>query len=310
MRRNTSFMPLIDARVLGLFWITVAIAAVWEPAAGAQDLLRGRTRDLVMDAEFEEPVFGQRPIGDAEFDRLVFGSEGAVQLRRRLEFSLTARVSRVDRICLLSDAQRKKLQLAGRGDIKQFFDRVESSRRKLRQEPLDRTALQSVLKEIRRLPHGARPELFGAKSLFEKILSRTLTAEQLARYETVTLREHVARHRATIKWVVGNLDSTLQLSRAQHHQLEALLVEETQPPERFGEYDYYGVVYQMSLFPEKKIRRILEDEQWVKLARQFAEASRLGPTLREGGFLPAGGVARTAPARGHRPATGNDNPQG
>jgi hypothetical protein len=159
-------------------------------------------------------------------------------------------------------------------------------------------------------PHGARPELFGQNSLFAKILTRTLTAEQIARYETTMQKERVARHRATIKWVVGSMDNTLELSPAQHRQLEELLVEETQPPVRFGEYDYYGVVFQMSLLPEKKLRRILEDRQWVKLTRQFAEASRLGPTLKEGGFLPGGGVAKTAPIRERGLPARDENQEG
>jgi hypothetical protein len=304
-------MNLIGPAPLGCLWTVVVLAAAaWEPPARAQELLVPRQREMLWDAEFDEVVPGARPIGDAEFDRWVFGTEGPAHFRRRLEFSLTARVSGVDRICLLSEVQRKKLELAGQGDIKQFFDRVESSRRKLREEPLDRRAAQAILAEFRRRPSRPRAELFGGNSLFEKILKRTLTTDQLARYETVTHAEHVARHRDTIKWVVGSMDTALRLSPAQHRQLERLLVEETQPPKRFGEYDYYGVLFQMSLLPEKKLTRILEDDQWAKLKMQLAEASRLGPALKEGGFLPADEVAKSAPRRGNRAAAGSDNPQG
>src|SRR5437867_3109060 len=45
---------------------------------------------------------------------------GAVTLRSRLESSLQREVSRVDQMYGLTPEQMKKLELAGRGDIKRF----------------------------------------------------------------------------------------------------------------------------------------------------------------------------------------------
>ncbi len=247
------------------------------------------------------------PVSDEQFNSWIFGSAGAAQFRRRIEFSLTARVSGVDRICLLTDAQRKKLYLAGRGDIKRFFDRVDAHRRKAREGAIDAATLRVILQEVGRGTPNSRPDLFGDESMFAKVLKSTLTADQLARYQTVTRDEFVAHHRSTIKWVVTNMDSTLRLSPAQHRKLEELLVAETQPPRRFGEYDYYGVLFQMSLLPAHKLKRIFDDEQWGTLSLQLAEATRLAPALKAGGFLPVDEIAA-------RPGAGagsqDEKPQG
>ena len=52
---------------------------------------------------------------------LVGGTDAA---RFRLETILAARVDKIARQCGLTEVQKKKLLLAGRGDIKRFFDRV------------------------------------------------------------------------------------------------------------------------------------------------------------------------------------------
>jgi len=255
----------------------------------------------------------QRVKGDiaAElFSQWVFGSERAERFRRRSEFSLTARVSDVDRICPLTAVQKKKLLLAGGRDIKRFFDRVEETRKKLDRESIVRVELQTILQEFPRWSPNSRPDLFGEKSLFSKALKNTLTAEQLARFQKVTRDQVVARHRTTIAWVVGIMDTDLRLSKEQHRQLEELLVKETRPPRRFGEYDYYGVMFQVSRLPEASLRPILDDHQWDKLSRQVAEAVRLERMLKDEGFVPDDQVAEAATGGREQPSARPLQPRG
>jgi hypothetical protein len=101
----------------------------------------------------------------------------------------------------------------------------------------------------------------------------------------------VSHHRTTISWVVGVMDTTLQLSEDQHRRLEQLLIKETRPPRRFGQYDYYGVMFQVSRLPKEGLRPIFNDYQWGKLSLQLAEAARLEQTLKDEGFVPEEQVA-------------------
>jgi hypothetical protein len=106
------------------------------------------------------------------------------------------------------------------------------------------------------------------------------------------------------------MDTTLRLTTEQHRQLEQLLIKETRPPRRFGEYDYYGVLFQVSRLPEQSVRPILDDFQWGKLSLQLAEAIRLEQTLKEGGFVPEDKVADAAPGRGAQPLSRAAKPRG
>jgi hypothetical protein len=60
-------------------------------------------------------------------DGWVLGRGDASAGRQQLEWQLTVQMEDIDRACSLTDAQRRKLELAGRGDIKHFFDRYEST---------------------------------------------------------------------------------------------------------------------------------------------------------------------------------------
>src|SRR5437763_1756686 len=76
-------------------------------------------------------VVGQPVASDDNFDQWVFQQERSpAKARERLDASLALQVDYVDRACRLDDAQKKKLRLAGRGDIQRFFDRYETVKRK------------------------------------------------------------------------------------------------------------------------------------------------------------------------------------
>jgi hypothetical protein len=133
--------------------------------------------------------------------------------------------------------------------------------------------------------------LFGEGSLLAKTLKKTLTREQTLEYEKATREATVQRHRAMLQWVLGTLDQTLALTPQQHNRLEAILYEETRPPKRFGAEDYFGVMFQLSMVSETRLRPIFDDGQWAKLSLQLAEAKRKEPTLRQEGYLPDDEVA-------------------
>ena len=63
------------------------------------------------------------------FDRWLFGDEQSEADRHRhLDGILRSKVNAATKSHKLTDSQRAKLRLAGRGDIKRFFDQVEDRR--------------------------------------------------------------------------------------------------------------------------------------------------------------------------------------
>jgi hypothetical protein len=127
-------------------------------------------------------------ITDAAIDRLLCGEEGgAGNGRRLLNAALERRIEAIDANCRLSGAQRRKLQLAGRGDIKRFLDRVDAVRPTSPRtdddlEDLTLCGMAWSWDDEARVP-ARRFGLFEQGSLFSKMVKTLLTESQAAAFE-------------------------------------------------------------------------------------------------------------------------------
>ena len=91
-------------------------------------------------------------VAEETFDRWLFGSTGdADSGRAYLESLLQRKVEDVNQVRELSLAQRKKLVLAGRGDIKRLFDRIEDERKEFRRIRTEAERCGEFLRELQPL---------------------------------------------------------------------------------------------------------------------------------------------------------------
>jgi hypothetical protein len=139
---------------------------------------------------FEEPFSGQMGIADASFDEIIFDKVSNIaDARARLIRRVRAKIESVDHICRLTDAQKQKLQLAGRGDIKRLMDRIEELRDRIESRDVEDGnlhQLRDLASELSRDGSPLRRETesgpFGDGSLFAKTLRTVLTPDQAAEY--------------------------------------------------------------------------------------------------------------------------------
>lgn len=107
------------------------------------------------------------------FDRWLFEDEVSERGRyRHLEDILKAKIEDAAREHTLTEPRQAKLRLAGKGDIKRFFDEVEGKRSDFEK---DRQTFRAGLAALRRLDPLARiyqDGPFGSGSLFAKTLRR------------------------------------------------------------------------------------------------------------------------------------------
>ena len=118
------------------------------------------------------------------FDLYLFGSTGDVESAHAYqEKLLTAKIDVIDRMSQMTPNQKKKLLLAGRGDIKRLLDRVEDERKTFEQVRTDPTRCQEFLIRLQpfRLIIFRGP--FGSDSLFAKTLKKIRAEENLVRLE-------------------------------------------------------------------------------------------------------------------------------
>jgi hypothetical protein len=264
--------------------VALVLLTVFVGSAGAQD--RQKEEEAVRRAV----VARQLVQLEAQFDQQVFQRDGnAAGARRRLDAQLALQVEDLDRACTLTDAQKQKLRLAGRGDIKRFFDRCETVKQKFQAAHQDGQRLQEVWQDISPLQVTLQAGLFQDDSLLYKALANTLTAEQLTRYDALVRERRAFRHRANVELAVTMLEQGMPLRDAQRRQLIALLTDETKPPRKASQYDYYFVMFQVGRLPEEKLKPLFDNLQWKVVNQHLNQFRGMEPTLRQWGLWPVEG---------------------
>jgi hypothetical protein len=116
------------------------------------------------------------------FDRWVFDDEQSEADRfRHLDDILQSKVDTAAKAHKLTDAQRAKLRLAGRGDIKRFLDQVEERRQDFEKERHNFRTGFAALQRLNPLAQIYREGAFGDGSLFAKTLSRINNEQKAVR---------------------------------------------------------------------------------------------------------------------------------
>jgi hypothetical protein len=286
-------------------WLAVAALAAFAGSAGAQpppkddarraqeaaarkaaELARLRALEAARRVEAKVAV-AQQAWPDAQFEQWVFPQDRtAAGARRRLDSQLAVKINEIDGACKLTDQQAKKLRLAGRGDIKRFFDGYEKVKQKFRSLNNDVQRLQDVMPDINPLRASLQAGLFDNDSLLTKSLRNTLTAEQFERYDAVVRERRAYRHRATVERAVAMIEQQgAPLRAAQRRDLITLLMNETRPSRAPGQYDFYLVMIQLGRLPEEKMKPLLSETQWKVLTRLVDRYRQVEPALRQQGLL-------------------------
>ncbi len=182
---------------------------------------------------------------------------------------LDARLDEATREFRLSEAQVKKVQLAGKGDMKRFLDKVESLEQKLGDSSADEGELRAALLAVMEYGQArSLADLFGDGSLFSKTLASTLGPEQAALQEKVRDQKRRLRYQRAIDNAVAALERNVQLTSGQTDRLASLLRAETRAPRQFGSAsDRALIIFQLSRLPEGKVRPIFDDGQWKTVER-------------------------------------------
>ena len=124
----------------------------------------GDARRATAQDDFEEPekavITRTFVIPDQTFDNIVFGNvRGSSTALKRFLTLLELQIDEVDRACELKDAQKAKLQLAGQGDIKRYFDKIDEKRRKFQDVKTDMNKFAELQQELQpmRVDASRRP---------------------------------------------------------------------------------------------------------------------------------------------------------
>ncbi len=146
----------------------IGLRALPQPLPEARDMM------LVMPP-------GEVVLTEKDFDLLVFGGGNAEAWRADFDAFLSRQIEEADRKWGLTPAQEEKLRLAGRGDMKRLFDRVEEKRREIVLVPTPRDKFTVMIVDLRNLRIAIRPLPFGRTAIYSKTLNKITNEQRAAR---------------------------------------------------------------------------------------------------------------------------------
>lgn len=240
--------------------------------------------------EEDEPALAQPQVQwemqENQFDSWVFQNFPTAQAARaKLDQILVLHTEDVDRGCALTELQKRKLHLAGRGDIKKFFEEVDVVRKKFLLIRKDQNKINEIWQDISPLQMKFMSGLHGRESLFQKTLINMLNAEQRKTYEAFSSERRTFQFRAKVELVVAILENSLPLRDEQRQKLITLVVNETKPPRFNGQMDYYLVMWNISKLPEAKLKPLFDNAEWKTLNQQFTQVRGMEQWFKQNGAL-------------------------
>lgn len=226
----------------------------------------------------------QYVVNEQPFDHSMFGANQTAETRRQqrlteLDIEIKEIAFRLNKNKYpLSDVQKRKLRVAGLGDVSQCFESVLELRRNILVPTSEKLEYEKNIYEWVRLRETVLGELFGRTSLFQRTLRHTLSAEQLAVYRTLEReRQGQVVERAVRSW--ESRAKTLNFTLEQRAKLVDLFVEKTAPPQTFAPSTDLLLLLQSRQFADD-LKPLMSDEQWVLFQVRVTDAGRREPLLR------------------------------
>lgn len=221
-----------------------------------------------------------------DFDQWAFRGQKPEQVKQALMSRASVRLDSFALTYDLSDAQRKKLELAARGDVRKFFREAEAVRAIYKEAKNDQQKLNEIAQAIQPIRNKMRGVFFDDDSLLYKALKNTLIGEQSDKYARQQRERRRFKYEAKIEYALVTLEGGVPLREQQRQQFVKLILEETEPPLTFGRQPQYEVFFKVSTIDEAKLEPIFDDAQWRAIKRLLMQAKEMGPNLQSNGFMP------------------------
>jgi hypothetical protein len=205
--------------------------------------------------------------------------------REWLDACLRLKVNEIGKLFGLSQTQKDKLELAGKGDIDRFVRRVDELKGKWQPRRVPQAQFNAMARETWPLQQLLGHGLFESGSLFQKTLLTTLRPDQAAHYEQNDRERREYRNEAYVELVVIQLDAILGLSDDQRQRLLQLLLDKTRALRGSDQFGPRVVLAQMSRLPDDTFLSLFDPGQWRQLKLKLATARSTVATFKQLGLV-------------------------
>jgi hypothetical protein len=199
---------------------------------------------------------------------------------------LALELDRIEATCKTSAAQRKKLQIAGLGDIKRFLDEMRAMKRRYRQMKGDPNEFGKMQQRLATIQTSSGAAIFGDSSLLAKTLRMTLSAEQAAAMKQAEDESRAFARRAAVEQAVEVCDIAVGLKDEQRRKLTEFFASEERQGKRAGEPEpsqAFSMFFTRARASEAKFKAIFDTRQWrgmSVLVKQMEEGGGNGVGFR------------------------------
>ena len=241
--------------------------------------------DVEPDAPAEAVVQNNFMFADQNFDQWVFNNgTNSAQAKTKAETVLKLQIEDIDRICSLTELQKKKLRLAGQGDLKRFYDLVEEKRRKFKAVQNDQQKFNEIWQDIQPLQAKIAAGFFGQDSFFQHTVRNVLNPEQVSKYEVAYQDRRAYHFHARLELALSLLDGMIGFRDDQREKFLKLLQDDIPVPNVTNQNYYYYVIYCIAQISDEKVKPIFDELQWRALSSQFDQAKGLKDYLKQSGY--------------------------
>ena len=178
------------------------------------------------------------------------------QIEQTIESLLTLHVESANRACTLSATQREKLQLAGRGDLKEFFKLVDRARQQNHDIGQDQRKLSQFYSQASLIQGKLQQGIFVESSLYQKILRQTLNKGQVAQYEQLERGRQKFRYEARVELLFSKLASEIGLNADEEQRLVKLVLDGIGKRKNISDNDYFDDVSRLVNSKNNKLNEI------------------------------------------------------
>lgn len=227
-----------------------------------------------------------------DMERFIFQvhrSEDAT--RANLEQKLSAAIRSIELEKSLTEAQKKKLHLAGQGDIALLMAEANQFRTVFEGAAVQgRDELLKLINRIQPLQRKLKSNRFGDGSIFSRVLAGIHEAEDHRRFESARLEIHQVVYRGAVGRAVGRLHQRHSISPKQRQQIMELMQTETNLPKAdFSSPQAAKHMVQYALFQLAKqpneLSTILDEQQRHAIEPMLKQAIAMEDTLRQAGYI-------------------------
>jgi hypothetical protein len=207
------------------------------------------------------------------------------------------RLTQIESVCSLAEAQRRKLRLAMESDIRRLAEEIDVERRKYQgvevnfNDQAGQRKWQQFQQDVQRCRQRLQA-LFDADSLFAKVLPTTLDAEQYGRLNAENAARRTHRWKALVATTLLKYDDLLGLDQRQHEEIERLLLEREpalridRPANRQDLHAQQMLVSMvLSEVDGKQLQGIVSERQWKTLAQLAQQGKAMRSYIEAQGLL-------------------------